>query len=211
MIESTFYGLWPSARSAYYQLLESRLANDPEFFCDVLRRIYRSKKEDEPQKEPIEESKAIARNAWRLLHEWRIPPGMQEDGGFDGANFLDWLQRVKELCTESGHLEVALNTIGEVLIHLPAEPDGLWINRTIAEALNDRDSEDMRKGYRTGVYNARGIHVIDATGKPEKELAGQFRQKAEDVENAGFQRLAVTLRGLADGYEREAERIISEH
>ena len=69
----------------------------------------------------------------------------------------------------------------------------------------------MRDGYRTGTYNARGVHWVDPTGKPERELAEQFRSKAEDIENAGFQRFAVTLRGLADSYDREAERIINDH
>jgi hypothetical protein len=211
MVEWAYLRLLDHHRGAAPKLLESRLASDPEFFCEVLRLIYRSKKKDELQKEPTEDSKAIASNAWRLLHEWRIPPGMQEDGVFNEDKFSGWLQQVKNICTASGHLEVAFITIGEVLINSPADADGLWINRTIAEALNDRDAEDMRDGYRTGVYNARGVHWIDPTGKPEKELAEQLLQKAEDVENAGFQRLAVTLRGLADSYEREAERIISEH
>jgi hypothetical protein len=77
--------------------------------------------------------------------------------------------------------------------------------------LNDREADDMRDGFRTGTYNSRGVHWVDPTGKPEKELAEQFRSKAEDVENAGFQRFAVTLRGLADGYDKEAERVIAEH
>ena len=126
-------------------------------------------------------------------------------------HFNEWIQRVKNICIESGHLKIALITIGEVLIHAPSDPDGLWIHRAIATALNDRDAEDMRNGFRTGTYNLRGAHWVDPTGKPEKELAEQFRCKAEVVENAGFQRFAVTLRGLADGYEREAEQIISEH
>ena len=54
-------------------------------------------------------------------------------------------------------------------------------------------------------------HWVDPTGKPERELAEQFRRKAEEVENAGFQRFAVTLRSLAEGYDREAERIIGDH
>lgn len=210
-VEWAYLPLLDMHSGATPKLLESRLSSDPEFFCEVLSLIYRSIKEDKPHKESTAESKEIASNAWSLLHDWRIPPGMQEDGEFDGANFSDWLNNVKKLCSESGHLEVALLTIGEVLIHSPADPDGLWINRIIAEALNDRDSEDMRDGYSTGIYNSRRVHWVDPTGKPEKELADNFRKKAEDAENAGFQRLAVTLRGLADGYEREAERIIIEH
>ncbi|MCD6395210.1 MAG: hypothetical protein J7M40_17130 [Planctomycetes bacterium] len=193
------------------QLLESRLANDPEFFCEVIRLIYRSKKEDQPSSEPTEDSKAVATNAWRLSHEWRTPPGTQEDGTFSEQRFTEWLERVKEICAESGHLEVALIKIGEVLIHTPPDPGGLWINRIVAAALNDRAADDMRAGYRTETYNSRGVHWVDPTGKPEQELAEQFRRKAEDVENAGFLRFAVILRELAEEYEREAQRIIEEH
>lgn len=210
-VEWAYVPLLDRHRGAAPQLLESRLANDPEFFCEVIRLIYRSKKEDQPSRESTEDSKAIAKNAWRLLHEWKTPPGTQKDGTFSEELFAEWLQRVKETCTESGHLEVALINIGEVLIHAPPDPDGLWIRRAVAAALNDREADDMRDGFRTGTYNSRGAHWVDPTGKPERELAEQFRSKAEEVENAGFQRFTVTLRGLADSYDREAERIINDH
>ena len=62
-----------------------------------------------------------------------------------------------------------------------------------------------------GIVNSRGAHWIDPTAKPEKELAAKYRQQASDVENHGYQRLAATLRGVADSYNREAERIVEEH
>ena len=210
-VEWVYVPLLNRHRGAAPQLLESRLANDPEFFSEVIQLIYRSKKESQAPKEPTENAKAIATNALRLLHEWKTPPGSQEDGTFSEERFTEWLQKVKEICTESGHLEVALINIGEVLIHAPPDPNGLWIHRTVATALNDREGDNMRDGYRTGTYNSRGAHWVDPTGKPERELAEQFRSKAEEVENAGFQRFAVTLRGLADSYDREAERIINDH
>ena len=210
-VEWAYVPLLDRHRGAAPQLLESRLANDPEFFCEVIRLIYRSKKEDQPSRKPTEESKAIATNAWRLLHEWKTPPGTQNDGTFSEDRFTEWLQRVKEDCTESGHLEVALINVGEVLIYAPPDPDGLWIRRAVAAALNGREADDMRDGFRTGTYNSRDAHFVDPTGKPERELAEQFRSKAEEVENAGFQRFAVTLRGLADRYDREAESIVAEH
>lgn len=210
-VEWAYVPLLDRDRGAVPQLLESRLANDPEFFCEVIRLIYRSKKEDQPMREPTEESTAIATNAWRLLHEWKIPPGVQKDGTFSEERFTEWLQRVQDVCTESGHLEVALVTIGEVLIHASPDPDGLWIHRTVAAALNGREADEMRSGFRTGTYNSRGVHFVDPTGRPERELAEQFRSKAEAVENAGFARFAVTLKGLADSYDREAERVIAEH
>ncbi|MFH1300166.1 MAG: hypothetical protein ABIK07_03825, partial [Planctomycetota bacterium] len=210
-VEWSYVPLLDGHRGVVPQLLESRLANDPDFFCEVIRLIYRSKKEKQPSREPSEESKAIATNAWQLLHEWKTPPGTQKNGTFSEECFTEWLQRVRVLCTESGHLEIALLKIGEVLIHTPTDPDGLWINRAVAAALNDREANDMRNGFRTGIYNSRGVHRVDPTGKPERDLAEQFRNKAEEVENAGFQRFAVTLRGLADDYDQEAERVIGDH
>ena len=142
-------------RGAAPLFLERKLANDPEFFYEVIRLIYRSKKEEQPSKEPTEESQAIATNAWRLLHEWKTPPGTQKDGTFSEERFTEWFQRVKLVCTESGHLEVALITIGEVLIHAAADPDGLWIHRTVAAALNDRTADELRDGFSTGTFNSR--------------------------------------------------------
>lgn len=210
-VEWLYVPLLDGHRGAVPKLLESRLADDPEFFCEVIRLIYRSKYEDLPPRERTEESNAVAKNAWRLLREWKTPPGTQQDGTFSEKHFTEWLQRVKETCTESGHLEVALTKIGEVLIHTSPDPDGLWIRHAVAAALNDRDADNMRDGYKTGTYNSRGAHWVDPTGKPERELANQFRKKAEDVENSGCQRFAVTLRELATGYDREAERIINDH
>lgn len=210
-VEWAYVPLLDRHRGAAPQLLESRLANDPEFFCEVIRLIYRSKKEDQPSNDPTDESKAIATNAWRLLHEWKTPPGIQKDGTFSEERFTKWLEMVKEVCTASGHLEVALINIGEVLIHTPPDPNGLWIRRAVAVALNDREADDMRTGFGTGTFNSRGVHRVDPTGKPERKLAEQFQSKAEEIENAGFQRFAVTLRGLADSYNREAERIINDH
>ncbi len=104
--------------------------------------------------------------------------------------------------------DVAYINIGEVLVYCPKDPSGLWINCKVAETLNSRNTEKMREGYILGVLNSRGVHPIDPTGKPEKEIAIKFRQKAQEVENAGFQRFSVTLKKIADNYDREAERII---
>ncbi|GAB6174190.1 hypothetical protein JCM15765_36680 [Paradesulfitobacterium aromaticivorans] len=43
----------------------------------------------------------------------------------------------------------------------------------------------MRSGFRLGVFNSRGVHWIEPTGSPERELTAKYRQRAEEVENAG--------------------------
>ena len=209
-IEWAYLSLLDSHNNASPKSLENRLASDPDFFCEVIRLVYRSKKKAQPKEEPTETDKALTESAGRLLYVWRTPPGTV-DGEFSPDQFTEWLEQVKQACTKSGHLEVALSHIGEVLIHVPPDPEGLWIHRAVATALNARDAEIMRESFCREIYNSRGMHEVDPTGKPERELAEQYRQKAEAVENAGYHRFAGTLRKLAEDYEREAERNIDKH
>jgi hypothetical protein len=60
------------------------------------------------------------------------------------------------------------------------------------------------------LLNSRGGHWVDPTGQPVRHLAVKYRLQAEDVENAGYQRFAASIRGLSDCYDRDAERIIAE-
>ncbi len=197
-------------RDASPKSLENRLASDPEFFCEVICLVYRSKKETESPKEFSEQDKAIAENAYELLDKWKTPPGTQSDDQFLPEQFTEWLNRTKEACDESGHLEIALLHIGKVLIHVRLDPEGLWIHRTVASALNAKDAEKMRDGFRIGIYNSQG-RSFGPTGEPERERAEKYKQKAEEVENSGYHRFAVALKKLAEEYEREAEIYDAEH
>ncbi len=98
-----------------------------------------------------------------------------------------------------------MSQIGQVLAHTPPDPDGLWINRAAADALNDKDAGDMRSGFTVKLFNLRGVHGFSA-GKEELAFAEDYRKKAEALEDNGFQRIATALRELAKDYERDAER-----
>jgi len=188
--------------------LENRLASDPGFFCELIQLIYRAKGE-ESKEEPSQQQRNIATNAYSLLSTWKIVPGTQAGGEFEPDTFTKWLSSTEKIVKASGHYDVAMIQLGDVLVNAPEEPDGLWIHPVIAEAMNSRERSSLRKGYSTSIYNSRGAHIVDTEAKPERVLAKKYRERADQVENAGYQRLATTLRGVADSYDREAERIIS--
>lgn len=190
----------------YPQFLERKLAQDPGYFCDLINLCYN--KENRHHTEASEEE---ATRAWKLLERWKRPPGMQDDDQFDSEQFKEWIRYVEGCRMGSRQKDIAFHHLGEVLIYSPADPDGLWIHRTVAEVLNASNHEEMRHGYKSGLYYARGAHFVDPSGKPEKALAGKFRKQADEVENACFHRLANTLRQLADSYDVKAERVRSEH
>jgi len=204
-VEWAYLPLLDRPNGASPKHLWHRLATEPGFFCEVIRLVFRSKKEDQSTANVTENSKDIATNAYRLLSNWQTPPGYQSDGYYDGTALNQWLQAVKTECTATGHYEIAMTMLGHSLIYVPADPDGLWIHRAAASALNQKDSADMRDGFRTELFNSRGVHGF-TSGASERGIAAKYRAQADDVETAGFHRVATTLRELADDYDRQAER-----
>jgi hypothetical protein len=123
-VEWAYLPLLDQHHGASPRSLAHRLAQEPAFFCEVIRLVFRSKNEDYPSEEMTEERKRIAENGYHLLNECRIPPGYREDGTYDGDALASWLDSVKKECSETGHLEIAMTMAGHVLIHVPADPNG---------------------------------------------------------------------------------------
>ncbi|RUM24411.1 hypothetical protein EFQ99_16640 [Rhizobium vallis] len=189
-------------RETFAKTLEQRLADDPDFYLDVLARIYRSK--GAPSKEPTEQERHAASAAHRLLLHWRTPPGQKVADGFSASDFRKWFEAFLEEAEEKGYLDIGLSKLGTVLIHAPEDPDGFWVNRAVAEALDESSYEPLRSGYRTGLYNARGAYWVDPTGAPEKALSEKYRVQAESAELEGYFLLAACVRSLSKDYEQQA-------
>jgi hypothetical protein len=204
-IEWAFLPLLDNYTGSSPKLLEQRLAEDSVFFCEVIRLVFRSKKEEKPVEEITEQQEKIVTNAYRLLHNWRTPPGSQRDGTYNGNALTSWLEKVKVTCEYSGHLEIALSIVGHVLIYTPTDPSGLWLHHSAAKVLNDKDTNDMREGFITGLFNSRGIFTFTA-GQEEGKLAAKYRAQAEEIESHGYHRLADSLKKLSASYEKDAER-----
>jgi hypothetical protein len=204
-IEWNYLGLLDRYFGTVPQTLFRRLANDPIFFCEVIKAVFKSKDANKAEGENTPLEKAIAENGYRLLYEWDLPPGSTADGKFDPQALTRWFAAVVESTSESGHLDIAMNYVGEVLVYTPPEPNGLWINIAAAEILNSKDAETLRSGFVSELFNTRGVHGFTA-GEEERKLAHDYRGRAEAVDDAGYQRLATSLRELAISYEHDADR-----
>ena len=185
--------------------LEQRLASDSAFFAEVVRLVYRSTKDNQDDDQPDEHRENLVQNAYRLLTDWHWYPGKLADGSFDVNAFKTWLEEARRITEETGHRDVAQIQIGQVLTYAPSDPNGLWIHEGVAEALNGRDTEEMRSGFTTARFNQRDVHTFTA-GKEERELAQQYRTEAEALEAKEFSRFATAMRELANQYERDANR-----
>lgn len=186
--------------------LEKRLAEDPAFFAEAVGLVFRSKHDEKDESaEPDEKKQNLARNAYKLLTEWRRCPGLSDDGTLNAEAFNNWINEARRITEETGHAEVAQIQIGHVLIYAPSDPGDLWIHEAVATVLNYRDTEEMRSGFTTGLFNQRGVHGF-THGKEERELAAKNREKAEALDSKGFTRFGTAMREFAEQYDRQAER-----
>ena len=185
--------------------LDKCLSSDPAFFAKVIALVFRSDHEDKNSVAPSEERRNLARNAYQLLEEWKTCPGILADGVFDPDAFKQWLEVATRMTKETGHSKIAQQRIGHVLAHAPLDPNGLWIHREVASALNKKDASAMRLGFTIELFNQRGAYII-SNGKEEQALAQRNREKADAIEQKGYSRLATEMRSLAERYERDAER-----
>lgn len=190
--------------------LERRLAHDPEFFCDMVRTVYRPDNEasapDTPERVD-EQKRKRAEHAWRLLEQWQEFPGLTERGVFDADQFKAWLEAVRSSAKASGHLEAAMSHVGQAIAHAPRSARGFWLPAVLAQTLDERDADAMRDGFRTGLFNARGAHWVDSSGQDELALAATYTEQAEEAAKDGYTRLAQLFRETAEYHTRAAKRI----
>lgn len=189
----------------YPVMLYKKISHDATYFCQLIRAIFRSDK-DNNYKEVSEREKNIAANAWHILYYWNMVPGTQADNLFSWLKFEKWYKIVKEQCIHSGHLHAANHYIGGVLLYAPQDTSGLWICKDLAGFLNREDNEDIRHGFFEKVINSRGAYWVDLEGKEERGLASKYERQAEEVKKLGYRRFAATLEEIADFYITEVER-----
>lgn len=204
-LEWSFLSLLNKHSGGEPKTIERKLSSDPALFRDVIAAVFRSDKEDKDKRTITETDKQIAQNAYRLLNGWAVMPGVMPDGTFDADRFSAWWEEAKRLTMESGHLQIAMDQLGQALHNSPADPNGLWIHHSVAEALDAKDAEKMRRGFSVGLFNKRGVHGFSA-GEEELTFAKGYREKADALASQGFHRVADTVRNLAKQYERDAHR-----
>ena len=186
--------------------LEKKLASDPAFFAEVLSLVFRSRNDEKPPAQELDERRQyLARNGYKLLSEWQRAPGIQDDGSFDVDMFNSWIEETRKITEESGHAEVAQIQIGHVLTRAPKDPGGLWIHEAVANLLNQRSTNVMRSAFTTQLFNDRGVHGYTA-GKDELKLAKENRERADALDEKGYSRFGTAMREFAKSYERQAER-----
>lgn len=176
--------------------LENLLAQNSEFFCELIRLSYKSDKEES---EYVSEERASkARYARMLLDVWNVLPGGDKINDFNAERFKEWFQVMRKNAEETGHLDFAMHHLGKILTKVPKDDDGFWINKEVAEILNEKNSDKLRNGLLSGFVNSTGTFTPGVGF--EERMANEFHEKANAADKLGYRRLANCMRDTGDHY-----------
>jgi hypothetical protein len=190
--------------------LLNKLSKEPEFFTEVIATIYNSEKDEEDfdnQEELVVDEivKARAGLAYDLLNSWEAVPGISADGILDSEFMNQWIDQVRELCTNVGRGKIADMEIGKLLAYAPLDADGFWPHIGVRDLIEKLQSSVIEDSINIAIYNKRGIvsKAIDEGGAQERDLAIQYNKYAEGLEGKWI-RTAAIVRRVAESYMSEA-------
>ena len=80
------------------KILHKALAENPEFFVDILKWVYKSKNKQEQEENISDEViRNRAKQAYQLLHSWKEIPGVGPDNSIDEIKLREWINAVRTL------------------------------------------------------------------------------------------------------------------
>lgn len=180
--------------------LHTRLSNDPDYFCSLIELCYKKRSEEKTKREL---SKGLSERLFQILFEYKVTPGIDWNGEFHEDVFKKWMASVKAWSKKNDRYAVTMHTVGAGFAYAELD-DEKMPRKVIMEELNKVENEEIRRGYVIGISNKRGMHTIEPDGKPEKELAADYEERAKIAEERGYSRYSNTLREIANQYNREA-------
>lgn len=151
--------------------------------------------------------RAYKQRCFNVLFHWRRLPGLRADGSVDGVYLVYWVDGARQLLRADEDEHNYDGQIGEVLASSPDGNDGMWPAEAVRDLIESLRKPQLERGLFRGRLNRRGVTFRGAYegGAQETALAARYRAQAREMD-ARWPRTAALLRGLAEEYEKEADR-----
>jgi hypothetical protein len=186
--------------------LHKILADDPEFFVQVLCDLYRpatAQRDDSGD----EQKKARAMTAWRLIESWVNPPGLSASNVIETDKFNAWVDRARKFAAERDRLDVADTQIGKIMFHVPPDPQtNMWPQKPVRDLIERLASKAFEQGFHVECINSRGVTSrapLDG-GRQERDLEALWSERAREVGDQWPRTKALFLR-IAEDWKHQAK------
>ena len=133
-------------------------------------------------------------------------PGTGKDEDTAERLLLDWVNRARDLCRESGHLAACDSQIGRTLAREPELAGSSWPGGAVKNLLEEVESTDLQDGFVAETWNKRGVFSksLKEGGAQEWALAAKYEGYAKDCE-LDWPVTARMLRRVAKDYQELAK------
>ncbi len=191
--------------------LYKAIAKTPSLYIDLIKSCFRPKDEnlleEKNDQMSVEQRKMIFENAYSIISNFNLIPGLQEDGSIIEEELNSWIDEVRILADACGRGKITDSQIGQILARYPNREGKISFPNTIHDALERIDSIDVYRGFGSQVFNRMGAtsRAVDSGGYIERDRAAHFNSLAEKVK-ISHSNVAEVYRGLARGYEHDAKR-----
>lgn len=182
------------------------VVENPNFFIDLLKAVYRAESErGEAHEPPTEMEQVMYRNAHDLLDALVEIPGVDNEGNVDAETLSKWVKAARDLGEAADRKDITDSHIGKLLSRYPRSDSLDWPPDEICGVMESIDSDRMLRGFQLGISNSRGIVSRDPFegGAKERDLAVKYRKRAE-LKRDKFPKVANVFESLARDYERQA-------
>lgn len=200
--------------------LHRELANNPEFFIQILKMVYmprnEAKKEEEMRRNAEDENFAnYTMQGYRLMNNWQTIPGVDEDGSVNAEFLNKWIDEVRKLAEEADRLEVADSKIGYILAQYPETNKEYWPPDAISESIERINTHDLKLNFSIGITNKRSFTsrgpydggIIERANEDHfKKLANVHKSKHPNVSKI-FSDIAARYHEDAKREDEDAERL----
>ena len=189
--------------------LHRELANDPAFFAEVIRIVYRPDPESgisEPESDSSENREAMFSRGYQLLNSWTQIPG-QEGATINRDTLERWITEARRACAVIGRRKVCDRQIGSVFAYAVAEADGIWPPPPVRDIVDTLHSAEIEDGVMMGLIRKRGPtwRAMNDGGDQEREIAAQYRRFSQTL-RIEWPQTAAMLERIAQFYENDARQ-----
>lgn len=195
--------------------LHEALCENPAFFVEVLKAVYRSNSDTDSTEQGSDEERhrRLVTQAYELLNSWHLLPGMR-DGLVDGAKLEAWVAEARRQAAEAGRIGRCDAYVGKILAWAPIGDDGIWPATPVRKVIEVSRSEVIEKSITDGILDKRGgtrRNLADG-GQLEKSEAAQYRAWSEALRfksprtSLALENVARMFDGIAEGQDQLVER-----
>ena len=207
-LEFRFISIFANSKSRP-QNLERVICEDPVVFVQAVGFAFKRSDDNEDPPELIESDEVLtqsrASTSYAMLHSIARLPGLKDDGSFETSAMVAWVEQVQAGCAAIARMDIADQMIGKLLANAPHDPDGVWPDVPVRDALEQVMTEHIQRGITMALFNSRGVHSRVEGGSQEREIAARYARWAAAMEYS-HPRVAAMHREMERSYLRDAER-----